>query len=97
MHNQYAKDGLVCMSVSVDDKGDRDKALAFLKAQKADFPNYWIDEEAEVWQTKLEVPAPPGVIVFGRDGQRVKTFTSEDPYSYEDVEKLIKPLLAVQK
>ena len=97
MHHKYAKDGLVCMSVSVDEKDERDKALAFLKSQKAEFANYWIDEDAEVWQTRLEVPAPPGVIVFGRDGKRVKTFTTEEPFSYEDVEKLVKPLLTGAK
>ena len=93
MHNKYAKDGLVCMSVSVDDKDDRDKALAFLKLQKAEFANYLIDEPAEVWQKRLEVAAPPGVIVFGRDGRRVKTFTTEVPFTYADVEKVVEPLL----
>ena len=93
MHNKYAKDGLVCMSVSVDEKDQRDDALKFLKGQKAEFPNYWIDEEAEVWSKKLDVPAPPAVIVFGRDGQRAKTFTTEEAFTYEDVEKVVGPLL----
>jgi hypothetical protein len=97
MHHKYAKDGLVCMSVTVDDKDDREKALKFLKDQKAEFPNYLIDEEAEVWQKRLEVSAPPGVIVFDRDGKRVKTFTSEDPFTYADVEKAVEPLLANKK
>jgi len=93
MHHKYAKDGLVCMSVSVDDKDDRDKALAFLTKQKAEFANCLIDEEAEVWSKRLEVPAPPAVIVFGPNGARVKTFTSETPFTYADVEKVVEPLL----
>src|SRR5436309_10997392 len=95
MQNMYAKDGLVCMSVSVDDPDDRDKALEFLKKQKAEFANYLIDEPAEVWQKRLDVPAPPAVIVFGRDGKRVKTFTSEadGQFTYGDVEKVVGPLL----
>jgi hypothetical protein len=97
MHHKYAKDGLVCMSVSVDDKDDKAKALAFLTKQKATFANYLIDEEAEVWQKRLDVPAPPGVSVFDRSGKRVKTFTSEDPFTYEDVEKLVAPLLKAAK
>ncbi len=97
MHNTYAKDGLVCMSVSVDDKDDKDKPLEFLKKQKADFANYLIDEPPEVWQKRLDVPAPPGVLVFGRDGRRVKTFTTEDPFTYEDVEKVVVPLLNGKK
>lgn len=93
MHHKYAKDGLVCMSVSVDEKDQQADALKFLKDQKAEFANYWIDEEAEVWSKKLNVPAPPAVIVFGRDGKRAKTFTTEEPFTYEDVEKVVGPLL----
>jgi hypothetical protein len=96
MHDKYAKDGLVCLSVSVDDKDDRDKSLAFLKAQKATFANYLIDEPAEVWQPKLDASAPPTVLVFGRDGQRVKKFTTEDPFTYADVEAVVAPLLKHQ-
>jgi hypothetical protein len=93
MHHKYAKEGLVCMSVSVDEADDRDNALKFLKAQKATFANYWLDEDAEVWQKRLDVSAPPAAIVFGRDGQRAKTFTSEQPFTYEDVAKLVEKLL----
>jgi hypothetical protein len=93
MHHKYAEDGLVCTSVAVDDKDDLDKDLTFLRDQKAEFGSYLIDEPAEIWQKKLDVPAPPAVIVFGRDGKRVKTFTTEDPFTYEDVERLVVPLL----
>jgi hypothetical protein len=39
------------------------------------------------------------VIVFGRDGRRVKTFTTEadGQFTYEDVEKVVAPLLRGQK
>jgi hypothetical protein len=98
MHHKYARDGLVCTSVAVDDKDDLDKDLKFLRDQKAEFASYLIDEPAEVWQKKLDVAAPPAVIVFGRDGKRVKTFTSEEgPVTYGDVEKLVAPLLKNSK
>lgn len=97
LHHRYAKDGLVCISLTVDDKDDKDKSLAFLKKQKATFGNYLIDEEAELWQKKLDVSAPPGILVYDRSGKKVKTFTSEDPFTYADVEKLIVPLLKVKK
>ena len=56
-----------------------------------------IDEPADVWQKKLDATVPPNAIVIGRDGKRVKRFTSEEPFSYEDVEKLVKPLLEKPK
>jgi hypothetical protein len=93
MHHKYAKDGLVCLSVSVDDKDDKDKTLAFLQKQKAVFANYLIDEPGEVWEKRLDAGAPPTVLVYGRDGQRVKKFTTEDPFTYADVEKVVMPLL----
>jgi hypothetical protein len=96
MHQRYAKDGLVCLSVTVDELEAKDKALAFLKKQDATFGNYLIDEPAEVWQPKLDVAAPPSVLVFGRDGQRIKKF-GEEEFTYADVEKVVEPLLKAQK
>ena len=93
LHDKYVKDGLECVSLTVDDKDDAGKALAFLQKQKAAFGNYLIDETAEVWSRKLDVGGPPAVLVFDRSGKKVKTFTSEDPFTYADVEKLIQPLL----
>jgi len=93
LHRKHAKDGLVCISLTVDDADDKERALKFLQAQKATMINYLLDEPAGVWQKKLDATVPPNAIVIGRDGQRVKRFTSEDPFTYEDVEKLIKPLL----
>jgi thiol-disulfide isomerase/thioredoxin len=93
LHNKYVKEGLSCISVTVDDKDDARKALAFLKKQKAVFGNYLIDEPAEVWAKKLDVPCPPAAIIFDRSGKKVKAFTSEDPFTYVDVEKVIVPLL----
>lgn len=97
LHHKYAKDGLVCISLTVDDKDDKDKSLTFLKKQKATFGNYLIDEEAELWQKRLDVSAPPGILVYDRSGKKVKTFTSENPFTYADVEKLIVPLLKEKK
>ncbi len=97
MHKKHAKDGLVTLSVSVDEPDDKDKALAFLKKQEATFGNYLIDEPAEVWQKRFDVAAPPAAIVFNRAGERVKTFGTEAAFTYEDVEKFIAPLLSEKK
>jgi thiol-disulfide isomerase/thioredoxin len=93
LHHKYAKDGLVCISVSVDDIDDKERTLKFLRSQKATTINYLIDESADVWQKNLDATVPPNAIIFGRDGQRVKRFSAEGPFDYTDVEKAIKPLL----
>jgi|SRR5437588_8450923 len=93
MHRKYSKDGLVCMSVSVNDADDKDKALEFLKKQNAEFGNYLIDEKGEVWSRLLNVSGPPAALIFDRAGQRVKTFTTEESFTYADIEKFITPLL----
>jgi len=93
MHRKHAKDGLVCITVSVDETDNGPKALAFLNKQGAQFPNFIIDEPTEVWQKALDVGFPPNVIVYGRDGKRVKKFTSDESFTYEDVEKVVEPLL----
>jgi hypothetical protein len=95
LHQQYAKDGLVCMSVSVDQPDNREEALKFLKGKKATFANYWLDEKLTFYQDKLEISGPPAVFVFDRQGKRVGKFSddSEKPYGPEDIEKLVKELL----
>ena len=94
MHHKYAMDGLVCMSVSLDEKEDASKNLAYLQKQKAVFANYLLDEPAEEWSRRLDISVIPAVIVIGRDGKRVKTFTPEaGPFTYVDVETLVRPLL----
>jgi thiol-disulfide isomerase/thioredoxin len=97
LHQKYAKDGLACISLTVDDKDDADKALAFLRKQMSVFANYLIDEPAEVWSKKLDVPCPPAALIFDRGGKRVKTFTTEEPFTYADVEKVVAPLLKQAK
>src|SRR5262245_16203821 len=94
MQNKYGKDGLVAVSVALDDPGQKDikeKLLKFLKEQKATFTNYVLDEKPDVWQEKLMIDGPPAVFVFNRQGEQAKKF-SED-FKYADVEKLAVELL----
>jgi hypothetical protein len=79
----------------VDDIDDKERTLKFLRSQKATTINYLIDESADVWQNKLDATVPPNAIIIGRDGQRVKRFSAEAPFTYEDVEKAVK--LALEK
>jgi len=94
MHQKYQKQGLVIISVSLDDAEDRDsvkEAEDFLKKMKASFQNFLLEEKPEVWQKKLNAEAVPLVFVFNRQGQIEKKFM-ESP-SHEVLEKLIEQLL----
>jgi hypothetical protein len=96
LHQKYAKDGLIAMSVSVDAPEQQGDALKFLQKQQATFANYWIDEKEEFWQGKLEISGPPAVFVFDRQGKRAAKFDTNDPdktYTYDDIEKLVQMLL----
>jgi hypothetical protein len=84
MHRQYAKDGLVVLSVSVDElkiDGEETNAKAvvekFLRQRGATFPNLLLDEPQEVWHKKLRVISVPTVFVFNRSGKWVQ-FKAED-------------------
>jgi thiol-disulfide isomerase/thioredoxin len=95
MHQKYASEGMAAVSVSLDDPsqpGTQDKVLHFLKLQRASFTNLILNEKPEVWQQKLGFDGPPCVFVFDRQGEIKKQF--KDEFSYGDVEKLVKELLA---
>jgi thiol-disulfide isomerase/thioredoxin len=100
LHRKYGKDGVVCVSVSVDEPDDakaHERALAFLKARGAAFPNYLIDDKAQVWQDHFDINGPPAVFVYGRDGALAGRFDHNDVnknYSYRDVEKLVRKVLS---
>ena len=98
MHQQYAKDGFVALSVSLDDpneKGKPEKVLEFLKAKNATFTNLLLNEKDEVWQQKLKIDGPPCVFVFNREGHWVKKFADEKGYGvkFSEVEEVVVKLL----
>lgn len=96
LHERYARDGLVCMSVSVDPVARREAALEFLKAQRATFANFLLDEHADVWQQRWNVDCVPVVFVFDREGRRAAKFIDQGPnkpVSYAEVETLARALL----
>jgi thiol-disulfide isomerase/thioredoxin len=96
LHRRYAKDGLSCISVSVDEPQRKDAALKFLRAQHATFANYLLDEEPTVWQEKWDLKGVPAVFVFDRQGKLARKFDDDDPdhqFTYADVEKLAQKLL----
>ena len=95
MQNKYGKDGVVAMSVSLDDPNEKDnkhKVLKFLESQKATFSNFILDEKPEYWQEKLKIDGPPCVFVFNREGGIARKF-AEIKVDYADVEKVVVELL----
>jgi thiol-disulfide isomerase/thioredoxin len=96
LNRRYARDGVVCMSVSVDPVEGRGSALAFLKTQGAGFANYWLNADHHLWQDKWDVNGLPAALVFDRDGRQVRKFDNDDvskPFAYSNVEKLVKQLI----
>jgi hypothetical protein len=103
MHRKFGKDGLVAVSVCLDDPSDnkaRDRALAFLRKQGADFANVLLDEKPEVYQEKLRIDGPPCVYLFNRDNHFVLKRDGageEGKIDYGFFEKKIVELLAAKK
>jgi hypothetical protein len=98
MHKKYGNDGLVAMSVSVDEADKEAKILEWLNKFQATFPNYRLDEPYDVWSTKWDVAAQPVVFVFDRLGRRAAKFSPDEKnFTYnEDVEPLVKKLLSAK-
>lgn len=98
MHKKYAKDGLVAMSVSVDEAEKEATILEWLNKFQATFPNYRLDESYDVWSKKWDVSAQPVVFVFDRLGRRAAKFSPDTKdFTYnEDVEPLVKKLLSAK-
>ena len=97
MHERHAKDGLVCMSVSVDEMDRKPAALKFLQSRGAAFPNYLLNEDITVWQDKLKIAGPPCVFVFDQQGRQVAKFDNNDTDKvpvYERVEARVRELLS---
>jgi hypothetical protein len=94
MQKKYGKVGVVAVSVNLDDPneaGAKDKALKYLKSQKATFTNLILDEKVEVWQKKLKIEGVPCIFVFDKEGKVAKKFDSGE--KYDEVEKLVIDLL----
>jgi peroxiredoxin len=94
MHKKYAKDGLVAMSVNLDDPENVEvmkNVRSFLSDKGAAFVNFVLKEETKVWQEKLGIDGPPAVFVFDRDGKRAHVF--KELVKYDEVEKAAVELL----
>jgi hypothetical protein len=97
LHNKYAKDGFVAISVTLDDPEDakaRAKALQFLQKSNATFTNFLLDETYDFYVGKLHIEGPPAVYFYNRDNRVVKKVVDNDKRDGAAEEKLIQQLLA---
>lgn len=95
MHTKYAQNGLVTLSVSVDDPADhevRGRIVKFLEKNKASFRNFLLDEAPELWQEKLNIGGPPCLYLFDRENRFVKKMVAEE-VDFSVLEKTIRELL----
>jgi thiol-disulfide isomerase/thioredoxin len=96
LSHDYAEQGVICVSVSVDDPEQRDLVLKYLKAKKATITNFLLDEDPSLWQDKWDITAIPAVFVYGVDGKIAAKFDHNEPqndFSYDDVEDAVDELL----
>jgi hypothetical protein len=69
MQSKHGKDGLVVLTVAIDDLEERDTVLSKLKERKVSLTNFFLHEPPEFWQKKLRFDASPCVYLFDRNGR----------------------------
>jgi len=97
MHKELAKDGLVVLSLSIDETDNKDAVLAFLKKVEASFPNFLLvdtDENHEKNEKEFPTNTPPLTHVFDQTGKKVKTFKGDE--KDEEIEAFVRELLKKQ-
>jgi len=98
MHQRLAKDGLVVVTVALDDVNDnpkvKDAIVTFLRKQKAGgFVNVLLDEKDEFWQTKLRFDGPPHVYLFDRQGKWTSYDSQELTLKADQLDQLVETLV----
>ncbi|MFN4260663.1 MAG: TlpA family protein disulfide reductase [Gemmataceae bacterium] len=88
MQHQWGKDGLIVMTLDLDDPEDMDirqDVVKFLKDNKITLLNLVIAEgdDLNTWLDKLDVGAFPTTFVYDRDGKLVKRFEGAEPAEIE--------------
>ncbi|MBX9622211.1 MAG: redoxin family protein [Gemmataceae bacterium] len=98
LHDRYRKDGLACISVSLDEPDNREAALKFLRRRRATMTNlFWTDRTPAGGRT-LETTyryggGIPHMVLFGRDGRVAWTSADELP-TPEELDRMVRDELA---
>jgi thiol-disulfide isomerase/thioredoxin len=107
MHQKYGGKQVVCMSLSCDYAGIKNKppefyrprVEKFLEKQDATFQNLLASVPSEELFEKMGISSIPAVYVFGPDGKLAKRFDNEqakaeeDNFTYADINKLVDELV----
>src|SRR5260370_30247430 len=108
LHQKYGGKEVVCMSLSCDYAGIknkppeyyRERVLKFLDKQEAGFQNLLSSVPSEdLFDNKMKISSIPVVYVFGPDGKIAKRFDNEqaksedDNFTYADINKLVEELV----
>jgi hypothetical protein len=94
MRDKYARDGLVVITVNLDDPADqglKTKVTGFLERVKITLTNVMLDEKQEVWEKKFHFSGElPTTFIFNRAGKYVRFPTEDKPaFDHTDVEKVV--------
>ena len=95
LNKKYSNEGLVAMSVSLDnadDKSARAKVDKFLQEKQATFTNLISQGDPDDWYNSLKIGGIPCVFVFDRDNRRVKKLVGEQ-VDYKAIEAEVAKLL----
>lgn len=100
LHRQYAKDGLVVITVSVDDlhgggaEETKSRVVGFLKQNGATTTNLLLDEHPNVRAEKLRLSTIPCYYIFNRQGKWTQFGShSGDKVDYAVIDRLVTDLL----
>lgn len=80
LYESKKKDGLAVITLTPDDKEDRAKVQAFLQEKKATMKNLFLVKDPKPTKAQDEqfpTDFQPTVLVFNREGKRVKLFDGE--------------------
>ena len=93
MHKKYGKDGLVVLSVIIDqEQADREEAIKFLKKLQVPFSNFIIapDENRDRWEEELKLGIFPVSDLYARDGKLQERLEAVEP---EEMDKKVEEAL----
>ena len=98
LHSKYAGEGVTGMSLDImaSEVAKKDRVQDFLTKQNAAFPNFILnDTEANIdaWMERYQAIPTPALVIYGRNGEYVKTLTEATP---EQIEAAVKEQLAAK-
>jgi len=82
LHRKYRDQGLVAITVNVDDPADtatKQKIVNFLQSSQATCINLQVSESPDIW-SKLGIKSVPSVFMFDREGRMLRKWTDGVDY-----------------